>query len=85
MRYILVNNHRVVRTVEEYFSQAIRHLWFRGYTARECVKPPAKRTRQRWKQTGKAKAICGCWISSQRGERCNTHNAMSWLSFTPSV
>jgi hypothetical protein len=57
------------------FPQVIRDLSKR-YSVRETVKPPSKRTLRRWRASGIMRAICGCTV--RPGERCETHNAMSW-------
>lgn len=51
-----------------------------NYACREVTQPPSQRTIRRWREYGRCKAICGCWISTERGARCETHNVMSWLT-----
>jgi hypothetical protein len=46
----------------------------------EVTKPPSDRTIRRWKQRKLCRAICGCYIPCIRGQRCEVHNKMSWLT-----
>lgn len=80
MKYIVVNTYRVVPVVDDMLSKVINHLRFRGYTCHESTKPPAKRTLRRWAKQNRARAICGCWIDTKSGSRCEVHHVMSWLS-----
>jgi hypothetical protein len=84
MKYILVDFSNSTRKIlcvsdESKFEIILAHFRKR-FSCREVTKPPSKRTVRRWRKSGRCKALCGCWISCGRGERCQKHNCMSWLT-----
>jgi hypothetical protein len=86
LRYILLEygffkhmQRKIMIVSEDKFHEVYPLLRYK-YNAREVCKPPSKRTLRRWKRSNRGRAICGCWVPFERGERCYTHNAMSWLS-----
>lgn len=82
MRYLLLRGtsySRILPVAEENYNN-ILSLLKRGRQVYEISKPPSRRTLGRWAKSGRCKALCGCWISSESGARCSEHSSMSWLT-----
>lgn len=84
MKYILIDVSSSARKVlcisdESRFEKILASLK-KQFSCREVTKPPSQRTIRRWRKSGRCRALCGCWISCTRGERCQKHNCMSWLT-----
>jgi hypothetical protein len=86
MKYILTERgtfrpvRKLIKVAEDKdLGKVFAHLLLMGYNPRVVSKPPSKRTARRWRQGGRARAICGCWVHSTFG-RCAKHGKMSWLA-----
>jgi shikimate 5-dehydrogenase len=69
--------HHTILCLSERKHFAQLHL---RYNVQEVSAPPSKRTLQRWVKNGRARATCGCWVNTDKGARCPTHNKQSWLT-----